>query len=99
MTKIEKKLKELGYKRFGFFQITKKYKTVEIYVYQLYKEDGTGDWVGDIVPTPIIISNINQIKDLQTAWDILQSDLKKINNMEEKWNEKEFVISTTTTSM
>ena len=107
MTKIERKLKELGYKRkesfFGNSFYYKPYKSHLIYIGPPTEicSDTECDWDGCIAPKYSIIRSGEELKDLQIAWNILKSDLKEIKKIEEKRKEyeKEFVISTTTTSM
>lgn len=81
MTKIEKKFKELGYKGDGE-SYCKPCKSVVIHIY--LPIDDEEKWLGYIVPIPFVITSEKVIKDLQTAWDILKSDLKEINHMEKR---------------
>lgn len=84
MTKIERKLKELGYS--GRFEIfLKKYKkAIKIYIYAPSDEWEIKEWEGSIVLIDDTINSDEQVKDIQIAWNILKSDLKEIKRMEAK---------------
>lgn len=82
MTKIEKKLKELGYSKCTD-AYRKEYIDIVIYIYPpitILKRE----WKGYIMPHYGVIESDMRIKDLQTAWVILQSDLNEIKKIEEK---------------
>ena len=89
MTKIERKLKELGYKRkesfFGDNLYCKYYKSHPIFICPPTEicSDTECDWDGCIAPKYSIIRSDEELKDLQIAWNILKSDLKEIKKMEE----------------
>ena len=83
MTKIERKLKELGYKRSGGMYY-KEYKSQFIFIcppmeeYLCMKRDGY------LSPNFFMLKSDEQVKDIQIAWNRLKSDLKEIKKIEEK---------------
>lgn len=81
MTKIENKLEELGYDGFNN-SYSKPCKSAVIHIY--LPIDDEEKWLGYIVLIPLAITSEKVIKDLQTAWNILQNDLKEINHKEKR---------------
>ena len=85
MTKIESKLEELGYTWIRDDECCKTSDSVRITLYAPSDFYCRKEWAGYL--EALLCSYYDgdkQIKDVQTAWNILQSDLKELNNMEKE---------------
>ena len=82
---IKRKLEELDYTWIRGDKYCKTYDSIRITLYAPSDFYCRKEWRGYL--DALLCSYYDgdkQIKDLQTAWDILQSDLKEINHMEKR---------------